>query len=507
VGAGLPNPVPADRFALTINKLESSIIGNVGNGLPLAAPGLPNDAIRGVEFTVLRHPTIDLTAVAGWEAAQDLSVAGFRALFPADLSTLSAGSNVHRATTNNDGQINLTGLPMGLYLVVETSVANAQMHIDGAWESVEVLAAAPFVVALPMTHPVERDRWMDHVHVYPKNAIVDFEKTVADAATVSVGDNVVWTIRADVPNHADEYLIDFFRIVDVLDTRLAPVTSGVGAPVLSLWHPEAAVRAGLPALTAGTHFTVDWNATSREWTFDFTVAGRAVLDGLVYGSQVQVVLTTTVISVGDGTIINDARFYPSRRHYVEERPLEDETQTRFGGILVEKIERGTTPPVVLAGAVFQVFASLADARAQVNPVNVCPAAGDPVVRPTGEGCTFWTTNAQGRVVINGLRVSNFENGQPITNTADHRQYWLVEIEAPAGYELLAEPVPFTVTTPGTVTLGGSVNLTVENIPHNAGFRLPMTGGMGTTIITYAGILVLGVAAVWVLTARRKAEHS
>jgi LPXTG-motif cell wall-anchored protein len=76
---------------------------------------------------------------------------------------------------------------------------------------------------------------------------------------------------------------------------------------------------------------------------------------------------------------------------------------------------------------------------------------------------------------------------------------LVENNAPAGYELLAEPIPFLVTA-ATTTVG--VDLQVKNIPSNGGFQLPLTGGTGTGLIYTAGVLILLGAVIGILRSRR-----
>ena len=59
--------------------------------------------------------------------------------------------------TDGNGVTRATGLPLGLYLVVETKVpANVNTTVD------------PFFVSLPMTND-SGDYWFYDVDVYPKN--------------------------------------------------------------------------------------------------------------------------------------------------------------------------------------------------------------------------------------------------------------------------------------------------------------------------------------------------
>ncbi len=111
-------------------------------------------------------------------------------------------------------------------------------------------------------------------------------------------------------------------------------------------------------------------------------------------------------------------------------------------------------------------------------------------------------------------------------------YWLIETEAPAGYDTV-EPIQFTINAsydktlgrepkPGeseahdtlTITIGtdtqngdttnGTVATTVNN---NPGSQLPSTGGMGTTLFyVVGGILFVGAAVVLITKKRMSAEN-
>lgn len=101
-------------------------------------------------------------------------------------------------------------------------------------------------------------------------------------------------------------------------------------------------------------------------------------------------------------------------------------------------------------------------------------------------------------------------------------YYLVETTAPVGYNLLLDPIVFTITatydandgtidtftTDNTATFvptitTGSVALTVAN---NAGSILPSTGGIGTTIFTVVGLsLMIGAAVILLLKKKASAK--
>ncbi|MCL1900059.1 MAG: SpaH/EbpB family LPXTG-anchored major pilin, partial [Promicromonosporaceae bacterium] len=307
------------------------------------------------------------------------------------------------------------------------------------------------------------------------------------------GEAIEWIIRADVPALPGE-TIEMFRIVDVLDERLLWMPELFIPGELQVWleQPGGGAHSSIEAsLFTVTHTDATSEGLGGTLTIDFTAAGRAFLDAQPVGVRIVVVIRTTLVEVGDGVITNQARLYPNSRAYADSRPVLSNTpESRFGGIQALKVDN-TNHDNVLAGAVFQVFASEADARAGVNALSI------------GEVDT-WTTDADGLLTINGLRLSNWANGQAVTEADEGwNTYWLVEVQAPQGFELLAEPIPFHVLTTGAPT---TITLTVENIPTNAGFRLPLTGGTGTTILTVGGLALAGAAVALKAAHSRRARN-
>ena len=108
-------------------------------------------------------------------------------------------------------------------------------------------------------------------------------------------------------------------------------------------------------------------------------------------------------------------------------------------------------------------------------------------------------------------------GNPIIKGLDDSlTYYLYEVKAPAGYNLLSDPVTFKITAdynadgselqsgmPTVVVGTGTASTTLStNIVNKQGNTLPTTGGIGTTIFYVLGsILVLG--AVILLATRRR----
>ena len=134
-----------------------------------------------------------------------------------------------------------------------------------------------------------------------------------------------------------------------------------------------------------------------------------------------------------------------------------------------------------------------------------------------------TTPEDGIIVVKGV------DGDVIAeNENDNGKYVIYEIEAPKGYNLLTEPVKIapqmTKATNTTKTFyldeNGNVldeatenttSVTYENpnlstgialVVNHAGIELPSTGGIGTTIFAFAGLLLMaGAAGVMIIKKR------
>ncbi|MEV8150629.1 SpaH/EbpB family LPXTG-anchored major pilin [Arthrobacter sp. NPDC080073] len=452
-GTGVTNPVPRTA-SLTIHKYQK----------PATATSLPNDGtaltaaqlqgltpISGVTFTVQKINNIDLTTNAGWAAAA--------ALTPAQAASRAAVPGT-TAMTGATGTASLSGLPLGLYLVTETSYPAG------------ITPSAPFLVTLPMTDPAGGNGWIYDVNVYPKNAVTTATKSVNDASVVKLGDNVQWTITSDIPNVNP---IDGYRIVDKLEPKLSYANSTVAL-------------SNNVALVLNTDYTAVFDTATNTLTVDFTASGRAVLAANPTG-KVLVTVDTTVNTVGE--ITNTALVYPNAASFnitpgqpggpVVTPPV---STTKWGNIVLHKKDSQSSAP--LAGAVFSVYPSRTDALARTNAINV-------------GGASSWTTDASGNLVISGLRYSNRANGTAVgPGQPGYQSYWLVETRAPSGYVLLAQPVETTVTSDDP----SAVTVTIGNVQQNAGFQLPLTG-VGTWALPAGGILVLAGAGLFMVTGRRK----
>ncbi|MHA3683371.1 SpaH/EbpB family LPXTG-anchored major pilin [Leucobacter sp. HY1908] len=473
------------------------------NGAQVTSQDWPagSAAIPGVTFTVQKVQGIDLSTNAGWQAAQKATLSyGAGGTNPQVLEQ-PGGSALGLQTPGATGTTDNTGVPknggsdafqnmdIGLYLVTETGTPAG------------VTPAVPFLVTLPMTDPTNQSAWVYDVYVYPKNAKINAPvKTVADSSVRQTGTNFEWTIESGVPRlpgaTAGAWLAPTSYVIeDTLSTHLNYVST--------------VVKIGSTTLVAGQNATTgDYHVTGTA-TVVFNADGLAKLQAAATNAAntVSVTHTTSAKPSAAGEVVTNTATVKVNNEAtgLTSTPV----AVRYGALSFNK---QTPNGAALTGAKFKVFTTKSDAEA---------GSGTGLI---GEQTS---AGANATVSFSGLRASNFANGALITSKADWTVYWVTETAAPTGYELLAQPIPVVVEVdengasavtqvqvdangkPAIDGNGAFVNATaltkIVNVEKNAGFALPLTGGMGTAFLTIGGIAILAI--VLVVARRRRSEEA
>lgn len=178
-------------------------------------------------------------------------------------------------------------------------------------------------------------------------------------------------------------------------------------------------------------------------------------------------------------------------------PSEEKTPTY--PLDINKIKKGSDEK--LAGAKFRLYSSEVDANAndeskaiKVSPV-VAGVAGNYVVDPTSDNTVFESVASIEGQGYN-LRVNGLAAGT----------YYLVETEAPAGYNKLTDPIKVEIKKSTNEDVNAwtlfnnneNVDDKIIDVENSTGSILPSTGGMGTIAFTVvAALLVLGVAVSFI----------
>ena len=172
-----------------------------------------------------------------------------------------------------------------------------------------------------------------------------------------------------------------------------------------------------------------------------------------------------------------------------------------------QIKKFATGVNYLGGAIFRIYRSEANAQHDQNPIAVTGNNGSYTVDPvqTGEGLSYDMVSANTQVGTGfNLKLNGLAAGD----------YWIVETQAPEGYNGVTAPIKVTVTVSGdndvnnwTISKNDKAETDkVIDIENSTGTILPGTGGMGTILFTVIGVaLVIAVAGSFVVSRRRRAE--
>ncbi|EEW51034.1 putative fimbrial subunit type 1 [Corynebacterium efficiens YS-314] len=464
------NDVP-ETANVVITKLEQpTVAGSVASGQSQTLPE-GSKGIEDVEFTAYRVPVYKAgengdehpARTSAWQQATadiDLDMAKSR------VAELATPTEVALNPTNENGVTNWSAAAAGLYLIRETSTPAG------------VIPAQDFLLAVPMTNP-EGTGWLTDIYVYPKGSTFSASKSVDNAASLKTGDPVTWTIEAGIPlirshTSGDPVAPAEFKIVDTFNTADLELVGGANGVTVTV--------PGIEFVTAD--YTVDVNPVVDGLTTVTITFNEGGLAKLVGKDDVTVELKTTVLKAGE---INTTATITATDDTRATTVTDIKQTVKYGKVtLTKKNQNGQ----LAKDAVFRVYATEAHAKAK----------GDNHLITATNKTGIWKTGEGGKVILDGFRFSDFADGADQVKGADgslYQTYWLVEMTAPAGQQLLAEPVPFTVTEVEDT-------LEVTNTANTNAFVLPLTGGTGTAMLTILGLGILAIV-LFVARSRRNAE--
>ena len=417
------------------------------------------DVLEGAGFTLYKVTNADLSTNAGIAAASKLTVA-----------TAQQGEAVGtEQITDANGKANWDNLPVGVYLLKETTTPAGYSP------------AADALIYVPMTRANTEaggTQWLYDITAYPKNNSQQTpEKKVEDSGQ-NVGDTVKYTIDTWAQTIRGGQYRTIYRIEDTLDPALDA--------------ENATVQVTPATFVEGTDYNVTKNGQSI--VVEFTDAGVAKIEN---GQQISATIETKVKEgvLTDGALKNKARQIqnnPNSNQKTDEVPSDTpEVKTYFGKIEFTKVDGDRN---ALEGAEFQVYGT--------NNETCTNADADETARQTANGLNTWTSGEDGKVTIEGLHANNIANMDSNGNTTpnEYTKYCLFETKSPKGFELLAEPIEFTLTAS---TEDDTVTASEIKVGENAGEivnledstpKLPLTGGKGIGLLALLGGLIIALGA-------------
>ncbi|MDR1805436.1 MAG: SpaH/EbpB family LPXTG-anchored major pilin [Clostridium sp.] len=497
--------LPDSTGSLTIHKYlmgDVSKAGDPNDGTTITK--LPDGAtpLNGITFKLYK-----ITLPSSGESPVDGDYAWDNYTNPTKLTsggidfTLTPAATPSITTTGGTDEAPLgvataSNLPQGLYFVVEQP--NAAV----------VSPAAPFVVAVPMTN-ADGDGWIKDVHVYPKNEDVTIVKEVKDPS-VDIGQTQEYTITVSVPT--DIAAFKKFNIVDVLDPAQS-FLNNAAFKVIGTARDSAQTY----EFTAGTSedYTVtlpsDGNSNTLTVAFNLSTMSEQNLANLAKCKELAITFQVTVkegiLDNVDNTIKNTAKVEFTNRFSEDKERESNETKYHTGSVEINKVDANTAKGDSVNGAQFQIAASYEDAvagrfikRDDDNGIVRSGAANYSTANDWIETATGGTEDKPAKAVFAGLETYQIDS----SDATVYNSYWLVEVQAPDGYNLLAAPVQVTFTANDlTDAKAYTLDVTIQNTTD---FTLPKTGGMGTILFTAGGIALVGAAIVIFFVGMKKKKN-
>ena len=384
-------------------------------------------------------------------------------------SKVEATTNSGKITEENKTSYTFNNLAAGYYLVYVTGgkeIQSSLVTVDTDTTTVDLKTEAPSIT-----------------------------KT-ADKDTVSIGQVVKYTVTGSIPDTTgyDQYQ---YIIHDELSTGLDFVKDANGT-ALTDNTVQVEVKFSETGVTdkgeTPTTAAIDTN-NSKKMSLD--LSAWVIANQANKGKTFTVTYYAKVNANAVVTEKNNAQLEYGNKPGETTKTTPSEAKTPTYPLDILKKEKNSDKK--LAGAKFSLYTTEEDATTGTNAIKVSGSNGNYVVDPASENTVFESVASIDEKGYN-LHVNGLKAGD----------YWLVETEAPAGYNKLTAPIKVTITKTGDTEWTVSKDNTAEedkiiDVENSTGSLLPSTGGMGTIIFAViAAILVLGVAVSFIRDKRKNA---
>lgn len=359
-----------------------------------------------------------------------------------------------------------TGLGAGYYLVYVTggkAIQSSLVTVDGTTTTVNLKTEAPSIT-----------------------------KT-ADKETAEIGQVVKYTVTGVIPDTTGyeqyQYIIHdtLSKGLDFVNNETGTACEGNSVKV------TVAFKDATDASTAPTTATIDTN-NSKKMSLDLSAWVKASQTNK--GKEFTVTYYAKVNKDAVVTNNNKASLEYGNNPNDTTNTTPSEAKTNTYPLDIKKINKKTSG--LLAGAKFSLYRTEQDAKDKTNAITVSGSNGNYVVDPASTTTEF--ESVENDLGGYNLRVNGLAAGD----------YWLVETQAPAGFNKLTDPIKVTITKTGDAEWTVKKNGTLENdkiidVENSTGSLLPSTGGRGTVAFAaIAALLVFGVAASFIRDKRKEA---
>ena len=381
----------------------------------------------------------------------------------------SAGEAAGSVTSTSATSAVIEGLAPGYYLVYDEGNPTATDNAEKAIANVALTTADPDAeIVLKASVPTIEKK----ITGVSDDASNDSAAQGEDRVSAQLGQHVGFQIDSIVPDLTG-YTNYIYKVTDTMTEGLTP-------------DQNVKVTIGSDDVTSDCNITYNGQVTTVAVPFDTLKE---------YDADTPIAITYSA------KVNADAEVYPSATANSNEAELEYSTN------ITDETIKETTPPSNVNVYVFTLDITKVNADNEVLPGAkfVLKDSADNFIPVALDG---------GRYVVSDTLEANEENATVISDSngkiyidgVSEGTYTLTEIEAPENYNLLKEPVELTVTATynedGECTGVSGNSATVVN---KAGGILPSTGGIGTLIFTASGAAVMLMAAVILVSKKRKSE--
>ena len=379
---------------------------------------------------------------------------------------LSATANSGKIKEENKTSYTFNDLAAGYYLVYVTGgkdIQSSLVTVDAPTNTVNLKTEAPSIT-----------------------------KT-ANKETAEIGQVVTYTVTGAIPDTTgyDSYV---YKINDELTKGLDFVNDANGTACTdNKVAVKVAFTDGTDASTAPTTAALATN-NSKKMSLDLSTWVRANQGNK--GKAFTVTYYAKVNKDAEVTNNNKASLEYGNNPSDTTTTTPSEAKTNTYPLDIKKINKKTSG--LLAGAKFSLYRSETDAKNGENAITVTGSNGNYVVDPVSTTTEFVSVEKD----LGGynLRVNGLEA----------KDYWLVETQAPEGFNKLTDPIKVTITKDGDTNWTVKKNDTAEDdkitdVENSSGSLLPSTGGRGAiAFAVIAAILVFGVAVSFIRDKRKEA---
>ena len=448
-----------DTGQVPANKENSGVVDNDFGGTPLA-----NVTVTAYDVTA-QYLRLRQTGQTAQNAVATMQQ-------DAQKTVPSYATKLSDATTGQDGNATFANLAAKdgdkdkVYLFLET---NSSSNITQR--------ATPSVLALPIYQPGSDTQINPNIHIYPKNeqtnafskdltaqSKADLTVNLPDGSKIynaTIGQTFSYQLQVAVPWNIQDK--STFNVVDTPNLGIDDVVSTVKIDGL-VQGTDYQVIATTVTAKDGKGFRITFNPKTARMT---AMAGKQLV--VTYDAML------TKAAAPEKGLTNAATFTVDQEVVTTEG---DGLKIYTGGATFVKVDKQSQAR--LAGAVFQ----LVKVDQQENIIAYANQAADGSYQwgTSANQATRYVTDSQGM-----LRLQNLIYSAKLPN---NQHYALLEIQAPTGYARLAKQVPFNVTKGSYAT---AQTMTIENTKKGL---LPATGGVGVYIFFGMGVILMAGAVWW-----------